>query len=105
MINFNNNGDGTGTVTIQYTNDITKLAKGFEYAAKYIFGGDSRNIYNPELQVDETFYFDDLTNQEKLDILNDWIRDQLLTQARKQIEVDKHTQASIDAANDDTIIV
>lgn len=107
MINFKDNGDGTGTVTIQYTNDLEKLRKGLEYAAKYIWGGTSKYITNLEIDPPEEVevFFDDLTNAEKMDILNDWVRNQIIEQARLQIGIEKHQQASIDAENDDTIII
>lgn len=106
MINYTNNGDSTGTVTISYTNDHLKLSKGLEYAAKCIWGGDEKVVPIPDDENPHTtVYFDDLTSTEKLDILNDWVRNQLMEQAMLQISEENHRQAAVYTENDDTITI
>lgn len=111
MISFDNNGNGTGTVTIRFTNELAKIGKAFDMAAKNIWGGnESKEIPNPDFpdgsqEPTILVYYSDLTNAEKLDIVGDAVREYIFNKAITQISIENHRIANINTENDDTIIV
>ncbi len=61
-ISYQRNGDGTGTVTIEFTNQVDKIEPFIEDLAEALYGDF------------EEVPFSALTNQAKLDIIGDKVR-------------------------------
>jgi hypothetical protein len=78
MITVTNNGDETTTLTISFTRDTDMLLTFLDYVA--------RRVYMPEVVADENLVsvpvpYEDLTKQEKLNVVNNDIKRYLKEQA------------------------
>jgi hypothetical protein len=97
MITYTDNQDGTSRIALSYSSETSRLVLFLEYAAK--------QLHVPETVLDEdgiphVVTYDELTNQEKLDILDDAVREYLKTAAldfRRQVLV---SAAAEEASND-----
>ena len=62
--------DGNTTVTFEYTAETAKIQSIVGDAAEYLFGKG----YGDHGSEEEPVVFDDLTNQEKLDIVDEYVK-------------------------------
>jgi hypothetical protein len=75
---FTNNQDGTARVDLSYINDLDKIVETLEEAARAIY-----QLERFQIKVDgETIPFDDLTNQQKLELVDDHVKSNIVKIAR-----------------------
>lgn len=77
MIDYQRNGDGTGTLTITYTADQDKIEVFIEDLAESVYGDDVTN--DPP--------FADLTNAQKLNEIRDFIKRVFLARVKGVREI------------------
>lgn len=73
MIDYSRNGDGTGTLTLSFTGTDTKAEEAIELIAQSFYTLPTDGVP-----------FENLTNQEKLDIINDKVKSVFLAHIRNQ---------------------
>ena len=67
-----NNGDGTGTATWEVSTNYTKMSTMIDYWAHYLW---LTGQYGPQGTEEEPVEWEDVTNGQKLDIVNQRIAD------------------------------
>lgn len=78
MISYSRNGDGTGTLAIEFTGNQDRVELIVEKVAKSF-----HNPFDPEDQA-----WADYTNQEKLDLIFDNLKSLLRNRARGQLQLE-----------------
>lgn len=101
--NFTNNGDGTGTVTFEYTRDLTKLSVVLDAAAKILYSRYPVMVADPTDTGNNYVPFDDLTNQQKLDILDQHVISDLKGWALRQLN-DDTSKTALDSADNESAV-
>jgi multidrug efflux pump subunit AcrB len=81
---FTNNGDGTITVSFDFTADLDKAQNAVNKASEFVYSAymvvDNSDPLNPIITP-----WEDLTNQEKLDVLDKHIKRTIMDAARAQL--------------------
>jgi len=98
---FANNGDGTFTVTFEYTDTQEKIENVASRAAEQWYG--LYPIYIGEGEFKQLVQFADLTNQQKLDIIDEHLKRFIVETARITMVSSAIVIAKEDAMNDDSI--
>jgi len=90
---FTNNGDGTFTISFEYTAETDKAQAVIDNAAELLF---KEKLLTGEL--DGSAVFDNLTNQERLDMVDVFVRQNVMRIARNNlidIAVDSAREAAL----------
>ena len=97
---YNNNGDGTSTLSFIYTSATDRILTTALDAAHYLW----LHGYGPQPTGDNQITFDDVTAGQRLTILDTYVR-QVLVDAARTYSVNAAIDAAREAAQADDIYV